>query len=107
MAEVTINVGGRGYAISCRDGEEAHLHRLAAMVDDKARVARQAIPGVTEARLLLFAALFLADELTEAAKGTPTAAAAAPQDDSDIALTLEQMADRMDQLAARLTGGLA
>src|ERR1700754_2650733 len=101
MAEVTVNVGGRGYAISCRDGEEAHLQQLAAMVDDKARVARQAIPGVTEARLLLFAALFLADELTEAAKGAPVSAAT-PADDSDIALTLEQMADRMDQLAARL-----
>jgi cell division protein ZapA len=106
MAEVTVNVGGRGYAISCRDGEEAHLHMLAGMVDEKARVARQAIPGVTEARLLLFAALFLADELTEAGQTKPVSAAS-PDDDADIAQTLEAMAERMDKLAARLTGGVA
>ena len=106
MAEVTVNVGGRGYAISCRDGEEAHLQMLAGMVDDKARVARQAVPGVTEARLLLFAALFLADELSEAGKGRP-ATAAPGEDDADIAGTLEEMADRMDRLAARLTSSAA
>lgn len=106
MAEVTVNVGGRAYAISCRDGEEAHLHMLAGMVDDKARIARQAVPGVTEARLLLFAALFIADELVEAGKGLP-ASAAAPEDDADIAGTLEDMAERMDRLAARLTSGVA
>ena len=36
------------------------LSRLAAMVDEKTGVARQASPGLTEVRQLLFAAILLA-----------------------------------------------
>ncbi len=35
MAEVKIMVGGRQYAVHCRDGEEAQLHNLAAMMYER------------------------------------------------------------------------
>ena len=65
MAETTLHIAGRQYDIRCRDGEEAHLAQLAAMIDGKARAAQQGMPGMTEVRNLLFAALFLADEVTD------------------------------------------
>ncbi|MBA3897918.1 MAG: cell division protein ZapA, partial [Sphingomonadaceae bacterium] len=36
MAEVNLSIGGRDYAIACRDGGEAHLRAIAAHVDRKA-----------------------------------------------------------------------
>ncbi|MDI1295949.1 MAG: cell division protein ZapA [bacterium] len=63
MAETTLQIAGRGYALRARDGEEAHLAMLARMIEDKARQAQENAPGLTEVRTLLFAALFLADEL--------------------------------------------
>jgi cell division protein ZapA len=65
MAEVTLDIGGRLYDVHCRDGEERQLQRLAAIIDDKTKVARRASAGLTEVRQLLFAAILLADELDE------------------------------------------
>lgn len=62
MAEVTIMVGGKNYAISCEDGEEAHLRELAAQVDGKVRELRQSVAQAGDLRLILMAALLLADE---------------------------------------------
>lgn len=39
MAEMTLVIAGRHYAIRCRDGEEAHLGHLATLIEDKARRA--------------------------------------------------------------------
>jgi cell division protein ZapA len=66
MAEVTLSIAGRSYAISCRDGEEPHLRLLAERVDRKATEARAAVGDASEPRLLLLSALLLADELHEA-----------------------------------------
>jgi len=65
MSEVTLRIGGKAYKVACADGEEAHLARLGAMIDDKLR-AMGAGAAATEAQNLLFAGLFLADELHEA-----------------------------------------
>ncbi len=62
MAEVTITVGGKNYAISCDDGEEGHLHTLAARVDAKVRDLRQSVAQAGDLRLMLMAALLLAEE---------------------------------------------
>ena len=65
MAETSLQIAGRHYAVRCRDGEEAHLAHLAGLIERKARLAQQNTPGLTEVRTLLFAALFLADELND------------------------------------------
>lgn len=104
MAEMTLTIGGRQYQIHCRDGEEAQLDHLAAIVDAKARQARQATPGLTEVRQLLFAALFLADELAdvkrEAAGRQRTLDL--PSGDDDAATAVEGLAKRLEKLAERL-----
>ncbi|NNC72571.1 MAG: cell division protein ZapA, partial [Sphingomonadaceae bacterium] len=66
MADVTLSIAGHNYTVSCRDGEEAHLRDLGQMVDNKTEEARGAV-GETlgESRMLLFAALLLADEVAD------------------------------------------
>ncbi|MEM1005055.1 MAG: cell division protein ZapA, partial [Pseudomonadota bacterium] len=38
MPEVVIYIGGRGFEVSCQDGEEAFLTSAAKMLDDEAQV---------------------------------------------------------------------
>ena len=66
MANVTIEINGKAYVIGCEDGGEDHLRQLAARIDAKARLIapQSAAPG--EGRLILMAALMLADELDAA-----------------------------------------
>src|SRR5471032_2440173 len=62
MPLVNVMVNGRAYTIACDDGEEDHLRGLAAMVDAKAREVLGSVGQVGDSRLILMAALLLADE---------------------------------------------
>jgi len=62
MPEVTIHIGGRGFDVSCQDGEEAFLQAAARMLDDEAQVLSDQIGRMPEARMLLMAGLMLADK---------------------------------------------
>lgn len=97
MAELSIGIGGRDYIVACRDGEEAHLRQLAAMVDDMAKQAQQSMGMLSEVRMLLFAALLLADALNDARQGKQPA----PVPTSDPQ-EREALADLVDALARRL-----
>jgi cell division protein ZapA len=66
MAQLTIHVNGKPYDVGCEDGEEAHLRTLAGVVDAKAREAAPETGQLGETRVLLLAALVLADERGEA-----------------------------------------
>lgn len=96
MAEVTLSIAGRNYAISCRDGEEPHLRTLAERVDRKATEARSAVGDTSEPRLLLLSALLLADELHEAGSGSATKAASLP------VAGLAEIADALERIAAKV-----
>jgi cell division protein ZapA len=102
MATVDIEIAARTYPVSCRDGEEPHLHALAALVDRKAKEAAAAVGNMGEARQLLFASLLLADELKELRSGGPGAVAAEPEPDPAVANALDRLAERMEMLADRL-----
>lgn len=65
MARVLLPIGGRSYDVHCRDGEEAHLISLARRIDAQVEKARQSAPGLNEVRQLLFAAILLADEVSD------------------------------------------
>lgn len=62
MPEVTIHIGGRGFEVSCRDGEEPFLHAAAKLLDDEAQVLTDQIGRMPESRMLLMAGLMLADK---------------------------------------------
>jgi cell division protein ZapA len=67
MPLVNVMVNSRAYTIACDDGEEDHLRELAGHVDSKVKELLTSVGQVGETRLLLMAALLIADEHHEAA----------------------------------------
>lgn len=109
MATIALTIAGRSYELACRDGEEAHLRRIAALVDAKAADAARSMGGMSEARQMLFAALLMADELHEAraaladqaAAPPPPATATAPPPATEAVALIERLAERIERLTAR------
>ena len=67
MPLVNVMVNGKAYTLGCGDGEEAHLKELAALVDVKVREAQSMVGSqASDTKLLLTAALLLADQHNEA-----------------------------------------
>ena len=62
MPLVNVMVNGRAYTIACDDGEEGHLKDLASHVDSKVRELLGSVGQVGDLRLMLMAALLIADE---------------------------------------------
>ena len=102
MATIDIEVAGRRYNVACRDGEEGHFHSVAAMVDQRARDAGEALGSLTETRQLLFAALLMADDIKELRAGNGIADPLPPPPDPAVAQALERLATRMEALADSL-----
>ena len=66
MGQLVVKVNGRDFPLSCPDGQEPRIRRLAQYVDAKLGEFTKTIGQVGEARLLLLAALVIADELSDA-----------------------------------------
>jgi cell division protein ZapA len=110
MAQVALDINGRRYEMACDDGEEPRLRRVGHFVDQRARALARQVGPVGENRLLLMAALMIADEYLEVTEDGETrtnghAAAAAntgTADDEQAAEVLEGVAERLERIAARL-----
>lgn len=97
MAEVTLTIAGHSYTVACRDGEEERLEKLGRMVDAKTVDAQNAVGGnLGEARILLFAALLLADEADELRSNRAQAPSNAVVDN------LENLAERLTAIGEKL-----
>ena len=109
MAETMLQIAGRPYPIRCRDGEEAHIAHLATMIEQKARQAQQSTPGMTEVRTLLFAALFLADELNDLRREAAgrQERLALDTDDEPATRAVEALAARVEKLSEALAARAA
>lgn len=107
MSTVALTIGPKSYSVACADGEEAHVAMLGAMVAERyERLGTARAP--LEAQNLLFAALFLADELSELSK---RAQALQPQETPAAAMASDQssLADELAELQrenARLQSAL-
>src|SRR6478736_8571377 len=66
MGQVVVKVNGREFPLSCADGQESRIRRLAQYVDAKVGEFTKTVGQVGEARLILLAALVIADELSDA-----------------------------------------
>ena len=90
MAQVTITINSREYAVACEDGQEVRILQLARMLDEKAKM------------LLAMVGLLLADELTELRKGNP-AAATPNADNRQRILEIDRVtAEALDKIAAEI-----
>ncbi len=66
MAQIKVVVNGRSFRMGCRDGEEARVRELAAEIDTQVQRLKNGQKTIQDERLLLMAALVLADQLWEA-----------------------------------------
>ncbi len=77
MGQVAITVNGRSYRFDCGDGEEPRLQELAEYVKSRMETLSRENGNVGEERLLLMAALTIADELWDATDGSAGSASSA------------------------------
>jgi len=110
MAQVTIRINGYTYMVGCEDGQEDHLGRMAADIEQRINSVR-AIGGQSgEARLLMLAALLLADELHDLRTNQDkvkdsTESASTAKADGERRARLRRVAARAEEIAADLLGG--
>jgi cell division protein ZapA len=102
VAEVQLEIGGRTYPVSCRDGEEPHLLKIAQLVDAKANEAKAAVGTGGEMRQLLLASLLLADELQEARNSGGAASPPPMPAQTDHSGAFEALAGQLEALASKL-----
>jgi len=107
MGQVVVKVNGREFPLTCTDGQETRTRRLAQYVDSKVTEFTKTVGQVGEARLLLLAALVIADELSDAnealrvERGRQAAAGGEP-DGPGAASGIRSMAERIESLADRI-----
>jgi cell division protein ZapA len=101
MAQVTLRINGYAYMMGCKDGEEQHLEAMATEVNNRIDGVRAASGPSGESRMLVMAALLMADELFEMRGRLDAAAAGSPQPKPDPKLgrKLSQMAKRAEEIA--------
>jgi cell division protein ZapA len=105
-------IDGRTYRVACDEGEEVRLGDLAQLVDAKISALRQRFGEIGDQRLIIMAAITLADERAEAnarirdleaelarlkAPSTP-----APDWAEQVAVSLSEAAQRIEQVAKDL-----
>jgi cell division protein ZapA len=109
LGQINLTVNGRPFAVTCDDGQEARIRRLGQYVDAKVAEFVGTLGQVGEARLLLLAALVIADELADAnealqlersgARAVETEAKAAA---GAAASSVNSLAQRVETIAARV-----
>jgi len=100
MAQVTVTVNGQHFRVACGEGEEERIGKLADYINSKIRDLVASMGQVGEARLLLLAALILADEVFDLrAGGTGNQADRPPPISVD---DLHQASAKIENIVARL-----
>ncbi len=103
MPQISLNINGRSYPVACNEGEEERLRELARSIDAKVAGFARQVGQAGEARLLVLAALMLADELAEANETLRNLGAQAPAaDHAAVAAGVDRLAARVAAVATRL-----
>jgi len=108
MAHVTVTINGRQYQVACDDGQEAHLARLGAYVDNRVQELVAAVGQAGDARLLVMVSLLLADELSDAYSELDTirkkseGVARIIESEEKVSRALENFAERIEGIAAEM-----
>ena len=106
MAQVSLTVNGSAFAITCDDGQETRIRRLGQYVDAKVAEFVGSVGQVGEARLLLLAALVIADELADANEALRLersgSRATDPESADAAASDIRGIAQRVEAIAAGL-----
>ena len=100
MAQVDVSVNGQSYRIACEDGQEDRLVDLAAMVDEKVIGLVNQIGQVGSNRLLVMAALIIADELVDLKNEAGSSQEVEDNtNQKDTVLALQEITKRIENIA--------
>ena len=116
MPLVNVTVNDRTYTIACDEGEEEHLRELAAHVDSKVKELIESVGQAGEQRLLLMAALVIADsqfeslallekrvqEIAELSENKEKLTRRLAELEERTVVALDSAAKRLDELAVRM-----
>lgn len=105
MAEVNITINGRSFGISCEDGQEQRVSDLGHYVDSRLKDIAKVGAASNESHLFVLTTLLLADEVFDLRNdlGSKVKGKEANQnDEAAVAEALDQLADRIDQIASRI-----
>jgi cell division protein ZapA len=105
MAQVTIRINGYSYSVGCQDGEEEHLQAMAGEVERRIESIKVAAGPSGESRMLVMAALLMADDLYEMRQALKAAQAAQPmavQAEPKLGRRLGKLARRAEEIALDL-----
>ena len=102
MAQVTLRINGYAYTIGCKDGEEQHLEAMGAEVNRRIEGVRAAAGPSGEARMLVMAALLMADDIFDMQNRLAAGTGSADSIDHTLGRKLNQMARRAEEIAESL-----
>lgn len=107
MGQVVVTVNGRAFPLNCSDGEEPRIRRLAQYVDGKVGEFVKTHGQIGEARLILLAALVIADELSDTndlvqSERSRSRNIAIAEDSGAVVTGIRGIAQRIESIAARL-----
>ena len=117
MKPLTISVYGRDYQIACDEGQEGHLRRLAAQVDERMHQLAYRMGPAGESMLFILTCLMLADELTDATREAAQLREqiqSMPQTvegdntqqlEAVVASTIDQIAEHLERIAEQVEKG--
>ena len=102
MAQLTIKINGYAYTVGCDDGQERHLLQMAADVETRIDSIKALGGQSGESRLLVLAALLMADELHDQKTLLETLQAELtrqPTAEAEKQRRLARLADRAEEIA--------
>lgn len=116
MAQVTVNIDGKAYRMACEEGQEQHLTDLAARFDKYVGHLKAQFGEIGDLRITVMSGIMVMDELYEVQrkirgleaeletlkKTRDNALNKVEKTDSEIAGVLEQVAGRIEAIAAKL-----
>ena len=105
MAQVTIRINGYAYTLGCDDGQEHHLQKMAGSVEERINSIKALGGQSGEARLLVLAALLMADELHDQSVLLDKLKAELQrpaQSDSETRRRIARLADQAEHIASEL-----
>lgn len=108
MAVVDLLIGKKSFQLSCDDGDEPRLKRLAGVVNQRLNDLSDHAPGSGDTTMLAMLALMLQDELTEAKEKAPEHPAEAipnalPRDHERVVVeALDTVSEFVEHLASRI-----
>jgi cell division protein ZapA len=107
MAHVSVTINGRQFRMACDDGQEDHLLKLAAEVNEKVDQLKGAFGEIGDTRLTVMASIMVADELADTRRRLKAAEAELGALRDTRALLAERVTERESAMAGALDDAAA